>query len=233
VSKVDLATKAVFIDIETTGLDWETDHLLEVGAVAYDLMEETEIGRFQMLVHHGEQWRKVRTGIEAHGLLRMHGESGLLQELNELHEHHPEGWNAHGVVRSLFVWLGTLQDRGALPLRCPVGGAGFDRFDRRWLNALYGQANVEQQLTYWSLDSSAVARYLTACIGTPGPVSIEFDDLRAHRAVDDCVESYRRLVHMRRWLTKLLADEAEVGFDPATIQPVRRSQPVDAPEWTI
>ena len=75
-------TLFAFVDIETTGLDPKTDHILEIAWQLTDAKFNALGPARSFLVEHGHSWGEVFNKIRTNEPVRdMHTESGLLQGL--------------------------------------------------------------------------------------------------------------------------------------------------------
>lgn len=165
-----MMTKALFLDLETTGLDPERDLILEVGAIMYDLAADRECGRQNHFPDLGPEW-KVKHGPMDPYVYRMHVTSGL--------------WDVRAKSETVpmdtieFALIGMLNTHGFSRGECMVGGfsPGFDRgFLRVHMPTLAGF------LSHRDINAS-VLRELSKAYGKTWPKGV------AHRALSDCREA--------------------------------------------
>jgi oligoribonuclease len=141
----------IWCDIETTGLDPNTDIILEVGLRVTDWYG-VEIDRVTMpVLNHG--WRSILardTDVWA-----MHQESGLIAELTDLQngllDHHFHGKSA--VAAKLLYWLQKFDGLGPHRGLFPMAGNSI-HFDRKFL--LHHMPVVERWFSYRNLDISSI-----------------------------------------------------------------------------
>ena len=121
-------TLLVWVDIETSGLDHESDHMLELASVVTD-RAGVELGRFEEVVNVGAPVSELCMGeaVEA-----MHKANGLLDRVAAA----GEGRNEDAVIDAWLEWAaGWMIGTGA---RLVLAGSGIARFDVPWLQARAG-----------------------------------------------------------------------------------------------
>lgn len=167
----------VWIDTETTGLDHQSDWLLEIAVVVTD-NDLREIAHFTELLHRGMDVRLLMDEV-AH---RMHTDSGLLAALAD-----GKGYETvRSVERRLIAFLEEHGATGAV-----VAGSNVS-FDRRFLDVWMPQLNREH-LHYRSIDVSTVKELARRF--DPNTFGIAPAKRLAHRALDDIRESIEELQH--------------------------------------
>lgn len=139
-------TLLVWVDIETTGLDHESDHMLELASVVTD-RAGVELGRFEEVVNVGAPVSELCMGeaVEA-----MHRANGLLDRVAAA----GEGRNEDAVIDAWLEWAAGW--RAGTAARLVLAGSGVARFDVPWLQA---RAGIDAPWPfYWrEFDVSALA----------------------------------------------------------------------------
>lgn len=169
------------IDIETTGLDPEAGHILEVAVVRFD-HELKEQGRAQLLCVDEQAVAKVAALDLDPFILEMHGKSGLLDEINEAE------WDATvaresykglcDIVASWHEMLGGKQ---------PMLGSSV-HFDRAWLKI--HMPELEALFSHRNIDASSLREY--AKVVDPdkyAELEKTLERQANHRAEDDVMAS--------------------------------------------
>lgn len=189
----------VWFDLETTGLDFADDVVLEVAAIATDETLERESAPFHALI------RPDSTGLGRLALnpivAVMHANSGLLADLFSEETQHWDaaeligGCTAFEIVDTKLVeWFTeALTDLVDDPEeRVRLGGSGVDRFDSFFL--LRDFPEFFGRFDYRTIDISPVRNFAALC-GIEKP---EFESRcdRTHRALDDVVNE---LDEARAW----------------------------------
>lgn len=162
-----------WFDIETTGLDLHTGHVLELGFAWGDVERNYVLGGDRDAL-----WLMADLSVRA-----MHEESGLWAAIE------PDGPTLAEVEEEILDMFGPFTD-GIIP-----GGSGVERFDMAWMkvHAPY----LFSRFTYYAYDVGSVRR-LFLSVGVEPPPDPE--GLTRHRALDDALiarhqwEFYRGLV---------------------------------------
>lgn len=181
------------LDVETTGLDPETEHLLEVGALFAD-------GRgsplsLLVLPDRFDSGGLVSLYLEATNpfVFEMHQKSGLLTALASLEDDKPRPARVDARVYSWIKSLVKPDDEGKLP-EIRLGGFSVD-FDLRWV-----RRHLPMTATLLSrrvVDFSQIADFCVAA-GLPDakyPNGREGAPEAAHRGLDDArasLDTYQR-----------------------------------------
>jgi len=171
----------VWIDTETTGLDYKKEALLEIAVVITD-SDLTEIARYESIIKTPK--RKLRRMGEY--VLNMHTKTGLLAEL-------PSATKTQKQVEEEIL---TFLDRWGLMQKLMLGGNSV-HFDRRMLETR--MPKLMSRFTHQNLDVSSIgivvkrwAPHVYEFIkSTPNPTN---ENVRPHRALSDildCIESLR------------------------------------------
>lgn len=170
-------TKLLWVDLEMTGLDPETQHIIEVAVKITDF-DFTELASYEALIHQPDEvfenateWNKQHHGTPG-GLFeraKMQGkpEQEVVSELS-------------GLIREQF---------GEEPAVLAGNSIHQDRrFIRQWW------PNVEKLLHYRMLDVSSLKIYMQ------GKYNLDFEKKEAHRALDDIEESIAEWQFYMDWL---------------------------------
>jgi len=177
-----------WLDFETTGLDPETDHIIEAG-VAVTTDELVVVDQFHSPITlpyidgaaFDGDWETLCRGEEA--VLTMHRESGLFAEL--------DGGSGIPVYTAQGIILDMLRRHGATPSEpIAIAGSGVDRFDRLWLAK--HMPEILPLVTYWSYDLGPLRRSFRL-FGTDW----ELTEPTPHRALGDVLRHIKELVHYR------------------------------------
>ncbi len=161
-------TKILWIDLEMTGLNVETDVIIEVAAVATDLKWQP-LGRYHAVVNQPQvfldrmdDWNK-----------KHHGESGLLAQI-------PSGLPPPQVEQELVQFV---KDHFGSE-KAILGGNSIGQ-DRLFLTRYF--PNIIPLLHYRNLDVSSWKIIFKEIYG------LTYKKKQAHRAVDDIFESIEEL----------------------------------------
>lgn len=169
------------IDIETTGLDPESGHILEVAVVRFD-HEMQEQGRVQLLCVDEQAVAKVAERDLDPFIINMHTESGLLAELDALE------WDAQGSKESYQALLDIVASwHEALGGPQPMLGSSV-HFDRAWLKV--HMPELEALFSHRNIDASSLREYARV-VDPEGLTEVEgtLKERATHRAKDDVLAS--------------------------------------------
>lgn len=173
----------IWIDLEMTGLDTQTDHIIEIATVVTDkdlnvLAEGPVLAIFQSdeALARMDDWNK-----------KHHGESGLIDRVRESRTAESDAEKL--TLSFLQQWIPA----GASPM-CGNSICQDRRFLARWMPEL------EAYFHYRNLDVST----LKELAGRWAPHLKEgFRKKNSHRALDDILESIAELQYYRKYLFKL------------------------------
>jgi len=170
--------KALFLDLETTGLDPDKDLILEVGAILYDIAEEKALWRSTWIVAPEGVCFAPMDKI----VYEMHTKNGLFAEM-AANDDFTDMLDAEHEI------LDMLRDFELGPQQCIM--AGFTpSFDRSFLRV--EMEWLERYLHYRLLDVSTL-RTLEKVWTGKNPEKID-----RHRALPDCEEAVAELLRFKR-----------------------------------
>jgi oligoribonuclease len=173
----------LWLDLETTGLEPQSDRILEVGCVFTDV-ELNELGTFHRVLSYGEEFMRAHC---ADVVLQMHEQSGLLAEVTGPFP------GASGILRDVeedLIWF--LKKHMSVFDRYSVVMAGSSiHFDRGFTK--YWMPHFDRHVHYRMLDVTAFRYALLPVVGA----DFKMQKTKAHRAMADIRESiaeYKMLV---------------------------------------
>lgn len=175
IDKNAIPTKLLWVDLEMTGLDANTDVILEVAAEVTDFEFKT-LAQYEAIIHHpdevlaaGNEWAREQ-----------HARSGLTERVRT------QGRPERDVVHEL---VGFIQAQfGEEPAVLAGNSIHNDRnFIKRWW------PEVDELLHYRMLDVSAWKIIMQAKYG------VSFEKKEVHRAFDDIQASIAELQHYIEW----------------------------------
>lgn len=163
----------VWVDVETTGLNPRTDHLLEIAVIITNLDASLNFGKFRRTIFH-PKWLAKAMRAEAVKFVRdMHDKTGLWDRL-------PQGENMATVDEELLEFI---KDVVPEPRKARLAGNSV-RLDLNFLEECLRQTYAH--LHYRSVDVSALAYVMADCWGV---VDGHFEKKKTHDAMDDIEES--------------------------------------------
>ncbi len=165
-------TKILWVDLEMTGLNPDTDKILEVAAIVTD-WEFHELGTFEAVIHQPDEVLETMN----EWCVAQHGASGLTQKSREADE-----GDASVEARLVEFVRSTIGDDG------PVLLAGNSiHMDRRFIEKQWH--DVDALLHYRMLDVSAWKVVMEGKFGK------KFAKPEAHRALEDIRGSIAELTY--------------------------------------
>jgi oligoribonuclease len=180
--------RLVWIDLETTGLDAATDHVLEIGCVITDADLKPLASKSVLVWPNDPRWtmhalqaRPAELGLGP-GVLDMHEASGLLRDLRQ---------RASYALGGAALVIGGFIEEHAPGATSPLCGSSV-HFDRGFLVAKRCTA-ILSRVHYRNLDVS-VLKNLARLWGYP---AWEAPKEKSHRALDDLACSIAELEHYR------------------------------------
>ena len=173
-------TNLIWIDLEMTGLDTQSDHIIEIATIVTDT-ELNEVATGPELVI-----RQTRDTMESmdEWNTRQHGESGLTKRVLE----------STMSTREAEVLTLKFLRQYVKPGKSPMCGNSICQ-DRRFMARLMPE--LEAYFHYRNLDVSALK--ILAERWAPG-VAAGFSKESTHRALDDIRDSIAELAHYRQHL---------------------------------
>lgn len=188
------------IDIETTGLDPETGHILEVGVVLFDHELEEQASTRLLCVDPVGVKLCAERDLDPF-ILEMHSRSGLLDEINEAE------WDAQEAAESYAAAVNVVASwHEMLGGKQPMLGSSV-HFDRAWLKV--HMPELEALFSHRNIDASSLREY--AKVVDPdkyAELEKTLERQANHRAVDDVMASAE--------LVKVLAAETWVARTATT-----------------
>jgi oligoribonuclease len=182
--------RLAWLDFETTGFDdlynkEIYDHtILEIGLVVTDNYFK-QIASLTMVVHHDQQ---LIMPLCDDVVKEMHTKNGLFTDVAA---------STLSLAEAERLAIEFLESHGVGPKSSPLTGNGIS-FDRNYLKAHMPALNAH--FHYRNFDISAVKEFIKSI--EPG---LEPEKKRAHRAMDDILESIEEAKHYRKLLAPALA----------------------------
>lgn len=183
-------------DLETTGLDPDSNHVLEFGAVLTTGVELTVRGEASLVIRppggtteHDKMYAAMPPEVR-----EMHRANGLWEEATT----GDGAWNIHDADMALCEWLdGKLRECEHDGL-VALAGSGVERFDRPWINRHFPK--LAQRFFYRAVDVSPQRMTMDYCgrLDLCDPLMVD-SDTRPHRALLDCrleVDEIRGYMHL-------------------------------------
>lgn len=177
IDKNAVPTKLLWVDLEMTGLDPQTDVILEVAAEVTDF-------DFKTLASYEAVIKQPQEKLEAMNdwCTRQHTESGLLDRISR------EGRDEKEVIHELVGFIQA--EFGGEP--AVLAGNSIHN-DRNFIVAWWPE--VESMLHYRMLDVSTLKILMQAKYG------VKFEKKEVHRAFDDIQASIAELQHYIKYVT--------------------------------
>lgn len=185
----------MWLDAETTGLDFYEDFLLELAVVFTTDRQFTEIARKSWIVQPRDR-AKALARIEANErVLEMHTANGLYEAVRK-----GEGTPRAEVSDELCAMIDQFHNgRGGIP----YGGSGVERFD---FNLLAVQMpRVHAKMTYWGYDVGSMRR-IAQLGGVRSPDEFRVARTGNHRAMDDLLQHIAEVHWFARWFSSAKAE---------------------------
>lgn len=141
---------ALWVDLETTGTDERTGHVLEVGCVLTPLAAPwPTLSTYRLAVLPSDpSWREQMAPV----VRRMHTDNGLLDELAEPRE----ALDREQVDKMLRAWRRAVCREFGVEDPLALAGSGVGHFDSRWLRLHFPL--FTRGLTFWTLDVGVLRR---------------------------------------------------------------------------
>ena len=165
----------VWVDIETTGLDFKKDKILEVAFV----ITNDDLEPIAMTTHLIKTKKRHLRNLDPY-VQKMHTKSGLLTDLYRTQTTLAE------VEEHLIAWL----DEHEVPKRLPICGSSV-HFDRRFLER--DMPKLLKRFGYRNIDVSTIGELTKRWNGDAYSEWSKTRPETAHRALDDILGSIEQL----------------------------------------
>jgi oligoribonuclease len=165
----------VWVDIETTGLDFKKDKILEVAFV----ITNDDLEPIAMTTHLIKTKKRHLRNLDPY-VQEMHTKSGLLTDLYRTQTTLAE------VEEHLIAWL----DEHEVPKRLPICGSSV-HFDRRFLER--DMPKLMKRFGYRNIDVSTIGELTKRWNGDAYSEWSKTRPETAHRALDDILGSIEQL----------------------------------------
>lgn len=184
-------TTLLWLDLETTGLDVNEDHILECAVFLTDSDGSNPRNYRNWVVVPYDQFWQQRMGEY---VTDMHTQNGLLKDVQEI-----------GIDRIQFEdefhdYLDKFRpdlDEDGKEQKFTLAGSGVGPFDRIILKNQYPW--TESYLNYYVMDVGVIGRFIRHCCGMQGEWG-DRNDVK-HRAMDDIKDHYEEFLFYRGWCT--------------------------------
>lgn len=177
------AERIVWIDVETTGIDANKEHLLQVACIVTDgNLVELDKGYEQKVYYSQENAKEMRFNADPY-VQNMHDVTGLWKAL-------PSGVKLEEMSNSLLSYI-----KGFVPdARTARLGGNSITLDRNFLHA--NVPDVLNHLHYRSYDITSISGFFELYVPGVGP----FEKKLAHEALGDIQESIAEARHYAKSL---------------------------------
>ena len=194
----------LWLDFETTGLDFELDDIIEVGCILTD-RSLRPISSFQSLVSPRDSaLSRISSNKVVHD---MHEKTGLLRELRDFVTVYGDLKDLSYVERQIISWLDAQPIDTSTMFLC---GSGVSHFDHALVKARMHL--LAARLRYSTIDVSVVSRFLDSFVDPDREKLSPGDKYQEHRALYDtqrAVESAELLVEQFSFLVEALPFDQE------------------------
>ncbi len=171
-------SKLLFLDLETTGLDPERDHILEFGWILYDIVEEVEYASYSCLFDRDARFARMDRFV-----CEMHEKNGLFEACERPEAFFRGHWEAE---------IYTLRELHAQGLKAgEVQLAGFSvHFDKRFLE--HHMPHLHAYLHHRIVDVSTLRTLSKIWTGQAR------EKRDQHRVIPDCLDAISELREYRK-----------------------------------
>lgn len=182
----------LWVDLETTGTDVQTDDVLEVGMIVTD-QELRVISEFHRVT------RLMRRELLMDGVVRrMHERSGLMEEVLNARQYSDQ------LEPEILDWFRTM----GKDLQFALAGSGVSHFDRKFIARDWPRVN--KRLRYWAYDVGVVRRFLRDICGIYIP---DVEATKPHRAMADIAMHLQEMIEYRALITEAVTPPRATGTD--------------------
>lgn len=157
-----------WLDLETTGTDEQTGHILECAVILTDF-SLNELGRWERVFAAPVGWESDLNDT----VIEMHAASGLIRDVRK---------SLRSVTDGDFELAAHLRHLTKSSDHIALAGSGVAHFDRRWIDR--HMPLTAKRFTYWELDVGVVRRFAKMLAGQP----FERAEVK-HRAMADVEQS--------------------------------------------
>lgn len=183
----------LWIDLETTGLDEISDHVLEIGwmITTQDLA----------MVHTGGSL-PINPGVADSVLfrnddgyvLKMHTENGLLDAIR-----HPSARTAPDAEKTIVAAMNSVQEDHGGVATFTLAGSGVAHLDHRFIKAQFPR--IAERLNYYVIDVGVVRRF----VRDVARIVVDVEDFRDinHRGYDDIRNHYNEAMLYRHLMSEI------------------------------
>jgi oligoribonuclease len=182
-------SKVLWIDLETTGSDFETSQILEVGAVITDY--DLNILSTKTMIVKPTTFSKLSTMTPF--VMEMHTKNGLLADIMK-HYHYDELPDIGKVDKMLTDWVTDNNSKSQIAL----AGSGVLHFDRQFIRRDF--PTFDKHLTYWGYDVGVIRRFLRDFLKSD---IIDETHENAHRGLQDVLDQIEEMKKYIRYIKEL------------------------------
>jgi oligoribonuclease len=166
-----------WVDLESTGLDFERDPILEFGLLITSQSSLTTIASAQWVICP-PAWPDRKAALNER-VFQMHSDNGLIADLDAIWEGEEMPPLIYDVETEIMQFIAQRSPGGG---KVPIAGAGTANYD---IHAIRAQMpRLTEMLSWWCYDIGHVRRLAKLC-GVEPPEEDISDTVKTHRALDD------------------------------------------------